>query len=66
MSNAREQAHRSIDRLPEAQVSAPVGLLEAIVDPVAAALVRAPIDWLVRHSGNAIPHGEAMLGLGLG
>ena len=33
-----------IDRLPETQVSALVGLLETIVDPVAAAVRNAPID----------------------
>ena len=33
-----------IDRLPETQLSAPVGLLETIVDPIATALRNAPID----------------------
>lgn len=40
----REHAHELIDRLPEPQLSALVGLLETIVDPVAAALRNAPID----------------------
>ena len=40
----REHAHELIDRLPESQISALVGLLETIVDPVAAALRIAPID----------------------
>lgn len=40
----RELAHELIDRLPEMQLSALVGLLETIVDPVAAALRNAPID----------------------
>jgi hypothetical protein len=40
----REHAHELIDRLPESQVSALVGLLETIVDPVSAALRNAPID----------------------
>ncbi|MGB7722780.1 MAG: hypothetical protein WBL65_22975 [Bryobacteraceae bacterium] len=44
MTEPREQAHQLIDRLPETQVSALVGLLETIVDPVAAALRHAPID----------------------
>ena len=44
MNDAREQAHQLIDRLPETQLSALVGLLETIVDPVAAALRNAPID----------------------
>jgi hypothetical protein len=44
MIDRREQAHQLIDRLPEMQLSALVGLLEIIVDPVAAALRSAPID----------------------
>lgn len=44
MSNDREQAHQLIDRLPEMQLSALVGLLETIVDPVTAALRNAPLD----------------------
>lgn len=44
MTNPREQAHQLIDRLPETQLSALVGLLETIVDPIAAALRSAPVD----------------------
>jgi hypothetical protein len=44
MTDARENAHQLIDRLPETQLSALVGLLETIVDPVAAALRNAPVD----------------------
>ena len=44
MSETREHAHEWIDRLPEAQLSALVGLLETIVDPVSAALRNAPVD----------------------
>ena len=44
MSDTRQQAHQLIDRLPESQLSALVGLLETIVDPVAAALRNAPLD----------------------
>jgi hypothetical protein len=40
----REHAHELIDRLPEPQISALVGLLETIVDPVATALRDAPDD----------------------
>ena len=40
----RDHAHELIDRLPETQLSALVGLLETIVDPVAAALRNAPVD----------------------
>jgi hypothetical protein len=44
MSDARQHAHQLIDCLPENQLSALVGLLETIVDPVAAALRNAPND----------------------
>jgi hypothetical protein len=44
MTGPRQQAHELIDRLPESQLSALVGLLETIVDPVATALRGAPID----------------------
>jgi hypothetical protein len=44
MNDSRQHAHQLIDQLPEPQISALVGLLETIVDPVAAALRNAPID----------------------
>jgi hypothetical protein len=44
MSDTRQHAHELIDRMPETQLSALVGLLETIVDPVAVALRDAPID----------------------
>ncbi len=44
MTQNREQAHLLIDRLPEMHISALVGLMETIVDPVAAALRNAPMD----------------------
>jgi hypothetical protein len=40
----REHAHELIDRLPDTQLSALVGLLETIVDPVGTALRNAPLD----------------------
>jgi len=43
-ARSRKAAHHLIDRLPETQLSALVGLLETIVDPVAAALRNAPLD----------------------
>jgi len=42
LTQQRQQAHRLIDRLPEAQISGLVRFLETIVDPVAAALEAAP------------------------
>ena len=44
MSETRQHAHQLIDRLPESQLMALVGLLETIVDPVTAALRAAPLD----------------------
>jgi hypothetical protein len=40
----REHAHQLIDKLPEAQPAALVGLLEKIIDPVTAAFCNAPLD----------------------
>ena len=44
MSDTRQHAHQLIDQLPETQLSALVGLLKVIVDPVANALRDAPLD----------------------
>jgi hypothetical protein len=44
MSDTRQHVHELIDRLPEPQLTALVGLLESIVDPVAVALNNAPAD----------------------
>jgi hypothetical protein len=40
----RQQAHAYLDHLPEAQVAAVRGLLEAMLDPVSRALANAPVD----------------------
>jgi hypothetical protein len=40
----RQHAHELIDKLPEAQLSGLVQLLESIVDPVASALRSAPAE----------------------
>jgi hypothetical protein len=44
MSDTRQHAHELIDRMPETQLSALVGLLETMIDPVAAALRNAPFE----------------------
>ncbi len=44
MADTRELAHQLIDRLPDAQLSSLVQFLETIVDPVTAALDKAPDD----------------------
>jgi hypothetical protein len=40
----RQQAHSLIDRMATSQVSAVVGLLETMLDPVALAIANAPYD----------------------
>ena len=44
MSNPKEHAHELIDRLPPSQLTAVVGLLEAMLDPVSRAIAQAPVD----------------------
>ena len=43
-TDPKEHAHELIERLPPTQVAAVVGLLEAMLDPVARAVAHAPID----------------------
>ena len=40
----KQQAHELIERLVPSQVSAVVGLLQALLDPVARAIANAPIE----------------------
>jgi hypothetical protein len=40
----KRQAHELIERLAPSQVSAVVGLLEAMLDPVSRAIANAPVD----------------------
>ena len=42
--NEKQQAHELIERLAPSQVSAVVGLLQTMLDPVARAIANAPID----------------------
>ena len=44
MANEKQHAHELIEQLPPHQLSAVVGLLEAMIDPVARKLAAAPID----------------------
>jgi hypothetical protein len=43
-SNEKQQAHELIERLGPNQVSAIVGVLEAMLDPVSRAIANAPAD----------------------
>jgi hypothetical protein len=42
--NEKHQAHELIERLAPSQVSAVVGLLEAMLNPVSRAIANAPVD----------------------
>jgi hypothetical protein len=42
--NAKQQAHELIERLAPEQIAALVGLLQALLDPVALAIANAPYD----------------------
>jgi hypothetical protein len=44
MLDEKQHAHELIDQLPSHQLSAIVGLLEAILDPVSRKLAAAPFD----------------------
>jgi len=44
MANSKEHVYELIDRLPPAQLSAIVGLLEAMLDPFSRSLANAPMD----------------------
>jgi len=44
MADTKEHAYELIDRLPPTQLSAIVGLLEAMLDPVSRAIANASID----------------------
>ena len=76
----RQQAHNLIDRMATSQVSAVVGLLETMLDPVSLSLANAPYDdepvgeeeareiVAARASfarGEGIPHEEVLREFGL-
>jgi hypothetical protein len=44
MAGKKEHAHELIERLAPSQVSAVIGMLEALLDPVSRAVANAPID----------------------
>ncbi len=44
MADTKEHAYELIDRLPPTQLSAVVGLLEAMLDPFSRAIANAPLD----------------------
>ena len=76
----KEHAYELIDRLPPTQLSAVVGLLEAMLDPVSRAIANAPFDdepvtaeeekslaearEWLKHT-KAIPHEQVLAELGI-
>jgi hypothetical protein len=44
MAADKQHAHELIERLAPSQVSAVVGILEALLDPVSRAIANAPVD----------------------
>ena len=80
MSSPKEHAHELIERLPPSQLTAVVGLPEAMLDPVARAIAQAPVDdepitmqeekalaeaqEWLKHH-KPIPHEEVLADLGL-
>jgi hypothetical protein len=80
MSNPKERAHELIERLPPSQLTAAIGLLEAMLDPVSRAIAQAPLDdepvtaeeqkalaeadEWLEHH-KPIPHGQVLADLGI-
>jgi len=80
MAPDKQHAHELIERLAPSQVAAVVGMLEAMLDPVAHAIANAPVDdeqlsadgakaldvarEWSRHN-ESIPHEEVLAELGL-
>ena len=44
MSNPKEHAHALLDMLPEEKLTAVVGLLEVMVEPLSRSLASAPVE----------------------
>ena len=80
MAASKEHAHELIERLAPSQVSAVIGVLEALLDPVSRAIANAPIDderltaaeekalgdarEWSKHN-NGIPHEQVLAELGI-
>jgi propanediol dehydratase large subunit len=81
MAATKEHAHELIERLAPKQLTAVVGLLEAMLDPVARALANAPVDDepeselesakvreskdWLKQSGKVVSHEEVLSDFGL-
>lgn len=59
MAGNKEHAHELIERLAPSQVSAVIGMLEALLDPVSRAIANAPVDDEPLMAGEEKALGEA-------
>lgn len=68
MADTKKHAHELIDRLPASQLTAVVGLLEAMLDPVAHAITNAPVEdeEVTPETAEALDRARASLARGEG
>jgi len=66
MSDAKKHAYELIDRLPPTQLSAVVGLLEAMLDPVSLATAHAEEEEITPETAAALDRARASLARGEG
>ena len=66
--NEKQHAHQLIDQLPPTQLSAVVGLLEAMLEPISRVIANAPIEEeeVTPEVAAAIEHRRASLARGEG
>jgi hypothetical protein len=66
MADTKKHAYELIDRLPPAQLSAVVGLLEAMLDPVSLATMLAEEEEITPETAVALDRARASLARGEG
>ena len=68
MSNPKEHAHALLDLLPEEKLTAVVGLLEVMVEPLSRSLASAPMEEeeITPDTAAALERARASLGRGEG
>jgi hypothetical protein len=68
MSDPKEHAHALLDMLPEEKLTAVVGLLEVLVEPLSRSLASAPVEEeeLTPDTAAAIERARASLARGEG
>ena len=68
MSNPKEHAHALLDMLPEEKLTAVVGLLEVLVEPLSRSLASAPMEeeGITPETAAALERARASLARGEG